>query len=163
MCIYGFYSISRQRERCLLAFMEWQTPLLFWPQDITKHSGFFSIKKVPSTVHHMLCTEEEELPCLPAKSTVLLFPQIQCPNFCVSERLAVCKPVAGQWHRAERCRLWEYFWEEKLNYHYYQIHLQPSLVQQTTDTHSNSKQSQGKVVRISTSNAVCLHDLSQKL
>lgn len=75
--------------------MEQQTQLLLWPQNITRHS-IFSALKIPSTAHHMLCTEEEELPYLPAKSTGLQFPQMQCPSFCVAERFAACKPAAGQ-------------------------------------------------------------------
>lgn len=90
------FTPSQDREKgAFLAFMEQQTPLLLWPQNITKHSGFPALK-IPSTVHHMLCTEEEELPCLPAKSTGLLFPQMQCPSLCVAEGFAVCKPAAGQ-------------------------------------------------------------------
>lgn len=57
----------------------------------------------------MVCTIEEELHCLPPKSIDLLFPQMQCPKLYVSKRFAVCKLAAGQWHQAERCRLWEYF------------------------------------------------------
>lgn len=38
---------------------------------------------------------------------------MQCPSLYVSKRFAVCKLAAGQRHQAERCRLWEYFWEGK--------------------------------------------------
>lgn len=163
-------TFSQDIEKCAIS-LSWNVVYSIFVTASRQHKTFILLtqqKYLPSTVHHMVCTIEEELPSLPAKSTDLPFPQMQCPKLCVLKRFAVCKLAAGQWHQAERCRLWKYFWEEKLNYHYYQIHLQPSLVQWTTTTHSSSKKSQSKVIRnckkySSTSSAVCLHDLRQKL
>lgn len=45
-CVSVAFTPSQDREKSAFeAFMEHQTPLLLWPQDITKHLGFSALKK----------------------------------------------------------------------------------------------------------------------
>lgn len=159
---------SQDIETRVVHLSQWTIIYSTFVMALRQHKTFTWEKDLPSTARHMVCTIEEELHCLPPKSIDLPFLQMQCPRLYVSKTFVECKPAGGQQHRAERRRLQEYFWEEKLNYHYYQIHLQPSFVPQTTNTHSNSKQRQSRVIRKykkypPNSSAVCLHDLRQKL